>query len=59
MHLTQNNVGHGLVGFYIIYDPLVDAQLPPKEFDIFLVAGQHMVQDSVAGGSSPISKNLV
>ena len=42
MHITQDNVGHGLLGDYIIFDPAVDAQLPGKDFNIFIVTGQSM-----------------
>jgi hypothetical protein len=46
MHITQDNVGHGLLGDYIIYDPIVDAQMPSREYDIFIVAGQHISKNS-------------
>ena len=42
MHITQDNVGHGLLGNYIIFEDSVDKQLPPREFDRFIVAGHHM-----------------
>lgn len=44
MHITQDNVGHGLVGNYIIYEKEVDLQLPNRKYDIFLLAGQHMTK---------------
>ena len=30
MHITQDNVGHGLLGNYIIYEESVDKQLPKR-----------------------------
>ena len=42
MHITQDNVGHGLVGEYIIFDPEVDSQLPSRDFDIFIMTGQRI-----------------
>jgi FtsP/CotA-like multicopper oxidase with cupredoxin domain len=48
MHITQDNVVHGLVGFYIIYDPVIDPQLPARPYHIFIVAGQHMTHSTVA-----------
>jgi FtsP/CotA-like multicopper oxidase with cupredoxin domain len=58
MHITQDNVGHGLIGSYIIYDPEVDAQLPPREFDIFLVAGQHITRNRVVDTNTKIHTKL-
>lgn len=46
MHITQDNVGHGLLGDYIIYDPVVEAQMPGRKYDIFIVAGQHITNAS-------------
>ena len=47
MHLTQDNVGHGLVGDYIIYDPEVEKQLPARTYDIFIVIGQHITKSQL------------
>ena len=42
MHITQDNVGHGLLGNYIIFEESVDKQLPNRDYDVFLLAGQHI-----------------
>jgi len=58
MHITQDNVGHGLLGDYIIYDPVVDAQMPSRKYDIFIVAGQHMAKNVINETDSKVYAEL-
>ena len=47
MDLTRANVFHGLSGNYIIYANETEDALPSKDYNIIIIAGQHMVNNTV------------
>ena len=49
MDMTAHNVFNGLAGNYIIYDPDVEKHMPSSKNNMFIIAGQFMINNTIIG----------
>ena len=47
MDMTAPNVFHGLTGNYIIYAKETEADLPGNDYNIIIIAGQYILNDTL------------